>query len=266
MEDIPAKAFRNKRNSSMHKSVELLTAGKGNVFFTTGNTGAAVTVSYFISGLYKFVRRPALAINYPSFSGKKITILDVGATIDPTAEDLFLFAKMGAALNKVANNNNPAISILNVGEEFSKGKEFLIEAAKMIDNELNYNGFIEGNELFLNPKSEVIVTDGFTGNVALKTIEGLSEAIAKHLTLKKEKHYKLVKLYSVIFKNKFLNIASKYNYTKYGTAFLLGLNHLVCIGHGRSNVVAFESALKSIVNFIENNNFESIKQQYFSNN
>ncbi len=263
MEDVPSKAFRKKRNSSMHKSLELLNEGKGNAFFTAGNTGAAVAVSYFISGLYKSIRRPALAINYPSFSGRKITILDVGATIDPTAEDLFGFAKMGVALNKIAGKNeNPGVSILNVGEEQAKGKDFLIEAAKLIDKKMNYKGFIEGNELFISPKADVIVTDGFTGNVALKTIEGLSEAIAKHITLAKERHSKLIKFSSFLFKHKFSNIASKYNYTKYGTAFLLGLNHLVCIGHGRSGVAAFESGLESIVNFIENNNFEAVKNEY----
>lgn len=254
MDDSPASAFRSKGNSSIHIALDLLVEGKGDAFFSAGNTGAIVTAAYFKSGVIPNITRPALATSYPSVDKHKLIILDLGATLDPKAENLFDFGVLGEAYRFFMTGlEDSRISILNVGTEEGKGNKKLAEAAEMIkESTLNYNGFIESNILFSHPETDVVVTDAFTGNVALKTVEGLTETISQ-LIKAKIAPPQLAKLQTFVFNKVFGEVFRNFQYNLYGTAFLLGINHFVGIGHGRSDKKAFKNAILRLKRYSERN-------------
>jgi len=252
MEESAATAARTKTQSSLHVGMRLLTEGKGDAFFTAGNTGAAVAVAYFTSGLLPGISRPALAIVFPTMKQEKLVLLDLGATMEVKSETLFHFALLGQALSHcITGITEPRIKILSVGEEGTKGKPVVIRAAERVARTLNYRGFIEGNLLFKDPGADVIVTDGFTGNVSLKVIEGLSETIYELIRAKIAPHPYWMKLSGLIFKALFGATFQRFDYTRYGSALLLGINHLVGIGHGRSNAAAFRSGILTLARYAE---------------
>ena len=259
MDDSPASAFRSKGNSSIHVGMDLLVEGKGDAFFSAGNTGAIVTAAYFKSGVIPNITRPALATSYPSVDKHKLIILDLGATIDPKPENLFDFGVLGEAYRFFMTGlEDSRISILNVGTEEKKGNKKLAEAAEMIkESTLNYNGFIESNILFSHPENDVVVTDAFTGNVALKTVEGLTETISQ-LIKAKIAPPQLAKLQTFVFNKVFGEVFRNFQYNLYGTAFLLGINHFVGIGHGRSDKKAFKNAILRLKRYSERNFTEKI--------
>jgi len=254
MGETPSLAFRSKGNSSIHIGMDLLVKGKGNAFFSAGNTGAIVTAAYFKSGVIPNITRPALATSYPSVDKHKLIILDLGATLDPKSENLFDFGVLGEAYRFFMTGlEDSKISILNVGTEEGKGSKKIAEAAEMIKNSpLNYNGFIESNILFSHPETDVVVTDAFTGNVALKTVEGLTETISQ-LIKAKIAPPQLAKVQTFVFNKVFGEVFRNFQYNLYGTAFLLGINHFVGIGHGRSDKKAFKNAILRLKRYSERN-------------
>lgn len=254
MGETPSLAFRNKGNSSVHVALDLLVQGKGNAFFSAGNTGAIVTAAYFKSGVIPNISRPALATSYPSVDKHKLIILDLGATLDPKAENLFDFGVLGEAYRFFMTGlEDSRISILNVGTEEGKGSKKIAEAAEMFkESPLNYKGFIESNILFSHPETDVVVTDAFTGNVALKTVEGLTETISQ-LIKAKIAPPQLAKLQTFVFNKVFGEVFRNFQYNLYGTAFLLGINHFVGIGHGRSDKKAFKNAILRLKRYSERN-------------
>ena len=254
MGETPSLAFRNKGNSSVHIALDLLVEGKGNAFFSAGNTGAIVTAAYFKSGVIPNITRPALATSYPSVDKHKLIILDLGATLDPKSENLFDFGVLGEAYRFFMTGlEDSRISILNVGTEEGKGSKKIAEAAEMIKKSpLNYNGFIESNILFSHPETDVVVTDAFTGNVALKTVEGLTETISQ-LIKAKIAPPQLAKVQTFVFNKVFGEVFRMFQYNLYGTAFLLGVNHFIGIGHGRSDKKAFKNAILRLKRYSERN-------------
>ena len=254
MGETPSLAFRNKGNSSVHVALDLLVGGKGDAFFSAGNTGAIVTAAYFKSGVIPNITRPALATSYPSVDKHKLIILDLGATLDPKPENLFDFGVLGEAYRFFMTGlEDSRISILNVGTEEGKGSKKIAEAAEMIkESPLNYNGFIESNILFSHPETDVVVTDAFTGNVALKTVEGLTETISQ-LIKAKIAPPQLAKIQTFVFNRVFGEVFRMFQYNLYGTAFLLGINHFVGIGHGRSDKKAFKNAILRLKRYSERN-------------
>ena len=254
MGETPSLAFRNKGNSSVHIALDLLVEGKGNAFFSAGNTGAIVTAAYFKSGVIPNITRPALATSYPSVDKHKLIILDLGATLDPKSENLFDFGVLGEAYRFFMTGlEDSRISILNVGTEEGKGSKKIAEAAEMIkESPLNYNGFIESNILFSHPETDVVVTDAFTGNVALKTVEGLTETISQ-LIKAKIAPPQLAKVQTFVFNKVFGEVFRMFQYNLYGTAFLLGVNHFIGIGHGRSDKKAFKNAILRLKRYSERN-------------
>jgi glycerol-3-phosphate acyltransferase PlsX len=254
MGENPSLAFRNKGNSSVHVALDLLVNGKGDAFFSAGNTGAIVTAAYFKSGVIPNITRPALATSYPSVDKHKLIILDLGATLDPKAENLFDFGVLGEAYRFFMTGlEDSRISILNVGTEEGKGSKKIAEAAEMFkESKLNYNGFIESNILFSHPETDVVVTDAFTGNVALKTVEGLTETISQ-LIKAKIAPPQLAKLQTFVFNKVFGEVFRNFQYNLYGTAFLLGINHFVGIGHGRSDKKAVKNAILRLKRYSERN-------------
>lgn len=262
MNDSPAKAFRAKGDSSIHKGIDLIVEGKGDAFFSAGNTGAVVAVSYFKSGIIESISRPALTAIYPSVDSKKLIILDLGATIEPKAENLFDFGILGEAYRFcITGLEDSTIGMLNVGEEENKGSKIVIEASEMLRrSKLNYIGFIEGNRLFVEPNVDIVVTDAFTGNVTLKTIEGLNEAIS--LMIKSKIAPASWKRTRTFFFNKiFGEVFSQFQYNLYGTALLLGTNHLIGIGHGRSDVSAFKNAILRLKKHVERDFLKKFKER-----
>lgn len=254
MGETPSLAFRSKGNSSVHVALDLLVQGKGDAFFSAGNTGAIVTAAYFKSGVIPNITRPALATSYPSVDKHKLIILDLGATLDPKSENLFDFGVLGEAYRFFMTGlEDSKISILNVGTEEGKGSKKIAEAAEMIKNSpLNYNGFIESNILFSHPETDVVVTDAFTGNVALKTVEGLTETISQ-LIKARIAPPQLAKVQTFLFNKIFGEVFRNFQYNLYGTAFLLGINHFVGIGHGRSDKKAFKNAILRLKRYSERN-------------
>lgn len=254
MGETPSLAFRNKGNSSIHVALDLLVEGKGDAFFSAGNTGAIVTAAYFKSGVIPNITRPALATSYPSVDKHKLIILDLGATLDPKPENLFDFGVLGEAYRFFMTGlEDSRISILNVGTEEGKGSKKIAEAAEMIKaSPLNYNGFIESNILFSHPETDVVVTDAFTGNVALKTVEGLTETISQ-LIKAKIAPPQLAKVQTFVFNKVFGEVFRMFQYNLYGTAFLLGINHFIGIGHGRSDKKAFKNAIFRLKRYAERN-------------
>ena len=254
MGETPSLAFRNKGNSSVHVALDLLVQGKGDAFFSAGNTGAIVTAAYFKSGVIPNISRPALATSYPSVDKHKLIILDLGATLDPKAENLFDFGVLGEAYRFFMTGlEDSKISILNVGTEEGKGSKKIAEAAEMFkESPLNYKGFIESNILFSHPETDVVVTDAFTGNVALKTVEGLTETISQ-LIKAKIAPPQLAKVQTFVFNKVFGEVFRNFQYNLYGTAFLLGINHFVGIGHGRSDKKAFKNAILRLKRYSERN-------------
>lgn len=262
MGDSPAKAYREKNDSSIHKGIDLLVEGKGDAFFSAGNTGAVVAVSYFKSGILESISRPALAAIYPSVDSKKLIILDLGATIEPKSENYLDFGILGEAYRFcITGLEDSSIGILNVGEEENKGTKTVVEASELLKKSgLNYTGFVEGNRLFVDPNVDVLVTDAFTGNVTLKTVEGLNEAIGLMIKSKIAPP-KWKRTRAFFFNRIFGEVFSQFQYNLYGTAILLGTNHLIGVGHGRSDVSAYKNAILRLKKHVERDFLNKFKER-----
>ncbi len=254
MKDSPASSYRKKRGSSIHTGLEILSKGGGDAFFSVGNTGAILTGAYFILKLIPSISRPALAVSFNSFSGRKVLALDMGVNVEVSSENLLDFARMGSVVSPFINEtSNPEIALLNIGEEEGKGKKIISEAySKISSYSSNFTGYIEPHHIFDKPSADVIVTDGFTGNVMLKTVEGISEAVSGMFR---------TTLNDGIYKDIVHKSISRFNYTIYGTGILLGVEGLIGIGHGRSNSIAFKSGLKKMKWYLENDVHKKFREK-----
>lgn len=243
MHESPATSVRKKKNSSIVVGINLLKNGQGDAFFSAGNTGAAVCAATLGLGLLSGIERPGIAIVIPTLKGISL-IVDVGANINPKPIHLLQYGIMASAYCKsILNKPNPGVGLLNIGEEESKGTEFVKETYELLSNSpLNFLGNIEGKDLF-SGKCDIIVCDGFVGNVALKVTESTAEAIQEFL-----KRHLLSnpwgKLGLVLLRQSFARFKKQMDYTEYGGAPLLGVNGVVIIGHGRSSVKAIKNAIR----------------------
>ena len=243
MGDSPVQAIRRKKDSSMLVSVELLKQGKADAFVTAGNTGAAVAASTLNLGLLPGIKRPGIAISTPTLHGISIAI-DVGANINPSAEELYQYAVMADIYARsVFHKKNPSIGLLNIGEEESKGTEVLKEAYKILrDSSLNFVGNIEGRDFFTG-KVDCIITDGFVGNVVLKMCESMIETALSLLSRELKKNP--ISLFGAWLCHPALNaIRKETNYEEAGGAPLLGVNGVVIISHGISSARAIRNAIR----------------------
>jgi glycerol-3-phosphate acyltransferase PlsX len=244
MHESPATSVRRKRHSSIVVGLNLIKNGDGDAFFSAGNTGAVVCAATLGLGLLPDIERPGIAIVTPTLKGLSL-IVDVGANIDPKPIHLLQYAIMGRAyLENIFNISNPTVGLLNIGEEENKGTEFLKETYDLLSNKpINFIGNVEGKALF-SGKCDVIVCDGFVGNVALKVIEGTAETIQVFLKRRLLRSNILGKLGLVLLKPTFSKFKKDLDYSEYGGAPLLGVNGVVIIGHGRSNVKAIKNAIR----------------------
>ncbi len=181
MNESPSQALRNKKKSSMRMAIELVRDGDAKACVSSGNTGALMATARFVLKMLPGMDRPAICTTLPGKKGNT-HVLDLGANVDSSSEQLFQFAIMGAELNRaVTRNDNPSIALLNIGEEDIKGNDRVKQAAQLLeDSHLNYIGYVEGNNLYTG-NVDVIVCDGFVGNVAIKTSEGVADFLRHHV-------------------------------------------------------------------------------------
>ncbi|MDI6605673.1 MAG: phosphate acyltransferase PlsX [Candidatus Omnitrophota bacterium] len=236
-------SVRRKRNSSIVVGLNLVKEGQAEAFFSAGNTGAVVCAATLGLGMLPGIERPGIAIVTPTLKGISL-IIDVGANIDPKPTQLLQYGIMADAYFRyILNRDNPSVGLLNIGEEESKGTEFVKEARELLEKSaLNFIGNIEGKDLF-SGKSDIILCDGFLGNVALKVTESVVETMQAFL----KKHLlsnPLGKLGLLFLRPSFVRFKKEMDYAEYGGAPLLGVNGVVIIGHGRSNVKAIKNAIR----------------------
>ena len=261
MDDPVATSVRRKKKSSLRVGTKLVTEGKADGFVSAGNTGAAMATAKMVIGMLPGVDRPALAALIPTKAAKPVLLLDVGANSECKPHHLAQFAIMGDAYSRaVLGTVKPSVGLMSIGEEEAKGNDLTKEAFPLLRqlSNINFVGNVEGRDVFAG-EVDVIVTDGFTGNVMLKLSEGLTEAVLA--MLKRELTATAVtKAGAVLAKPAFRNIKKRLDYSEYGGAPLLGVRHIVVIGHGRSNARAIRNAIRSVKEFSENRAGERIEK------
>ena len=245
MHESPAKALKNKKDSSMRVAINLVHEGLADACVSAGNTGALMATARFVLKMIPGIDRPGIISTLPSVFGHT-HVLDLGANVDCTAEHLYQFAVMGNELVKAVENiENPKVGLLNIGEEEVKGNEQVKAAAKLMEtSSLNYIGYVEGNSLNAGSvKVDLIVCDGFVGNVALKSIEGAAKMIS---TLLKESFSKNIftKLAGLAAYPVLKSFKDRIDPRLYNGASFLGLKGLVIKSHGGADALAFKTAIQ----------------------
>lgn len=242
MDDPPAQAMRSKKDSSMRVMADLVKRGEADAGISAGNTGALMAVSRFVLKTLPGIDRPAIATPLPTLNGRTY-VLDLGANVDCEAEHLRQFAVMGAALAaSVEHRERPSIGLLNIGEETIKGNETVKEAAELLrQSGLNFHGNVEGDDIFKGTV-DVVVCDGFVGNVALKSSEGAAKLIAEALR-REFKRNLLTRLIGLIALPVIRAFKRKMDPRAYNGATLLGLNGIIVKSHGSADVFAYEQAI-----------------------
>ena len=253
MDDKPAFALRTKKDSSMRKMLDLVHEGKAQACVSAGNTGALFSMAHFVLKTLPSVERPALRSSLPThYNDKHVFMLDLGANVFWDSHVLYQFGVMGSVMAaQVDGIKNPRIALLNMGEESMKGSDHIKQAALELsaNNDINYIGFIEGSDIFSN-KADVIVCDGFVGNVALKTCEGVARLVYKKSEVLFSQNF-LAKLMATIFKPSLKKLFKSVNPDQYNGASLIGLRGIVVKSHGNANARAFYSAIMEAVKEIE---------------
>ena len=254
----PTEALRKFKKSSMFKAIESVKLGLASAVVSSGNTGALMVISTILMKTINGINRPAIATFFPTKKSKTV-MLDLGANIECDIKNIFDFAIMGKVFsNTVLGIKKPKIGLLNVGSEILKGNDMVQRAAKRLKEEKNihFHGFIEGNDITTG-LVDVVVTDGFTGNIALKTAEGTSELYTDYLrnSFKDNLYSRFAYIISLpVLKS----LWDRVNPGKYNGAMLLGLNGIVVKSHGRSNEIGFSNAISVAYDLCKNNFNEKI--------
>lgn len=264
MHDSPSKVLRSKRKSSMKIGLDLLKQGEGSAFVSAGNTGAVLAYSTIILRPVKGVDRPAIAVQLPTSKGTSI-LLDAGANVDCKPSQLFQFGIMGHVFAEyILEKENPSVGLLSIGEEDGKGNDIVKEAFQMLKkSHINFIGNLEGKEVYRG-NADVIVCDGFTGNVALKISESLAEMIGSNLKEMFQSNW-ISKLGYLLLKPQLVQFKKKVDHSETGGAPLLGVNGVVIIAHGSSSPKAIKNAIHRAHELSEKNIIEHIKKDIESN-
>lgn len=242
MDDSPALALRNKKDSSMRVAIDLVKQGEADACVSAGNTGALMAISRFVLKMLPGIDRPAICAILPTAVGHS-HVLDLGANVDCSPEHLLQFGIMGASLvSAIEHKDRPTVGILNIGEEDIKGNEVVKRAAELLkDSGLNFVGNIEGDGIYKG-EAEVIVCDGFVGNVALKASEGLAQMLATFLRQEFSRNL-LTKVVALIALPVLKSFKKRVDHRRYNGATLLGLKGIVVKSHGSADVYSFTNAL-----------------------
>ena len=266
MDEPPAAALRGKKDSSMRVAINLVKENLASACVSAGNTGALMATARFVLKTLPGIDRPAIIAAFPTLIEKKsVRMLDLGANVDSSAEDLLQFALMGSVLaSAVGSIENPKVYLLNIGSEDIKGNEQVKAAAQLFQQHphLNYQGFIEGNEIY-DGVADVVVCDGFVGNVSLKVTEGVAKLI-KNLTKKAFLQHVFTKIVGLLAKPVFNNLAKRIDPDRYNGACFIGLQGIVIKSHGGANQKAFTSAIVEAMRQAETNIPERIRQELAS--
>lgn len=253
-------SIRRKKRSSIRIGAELVKDGRADAFVSTGNTAAVVYISREILGALQGVDKPALALLVPTLKGFTL-LLDVGANANCRPRDLEQFAVMGKVfMEQIIGLRNPSIGLMSIGEEKTKGNDLTKEAFDRLHaSPLNFIGNVEGKDIY-SGKADIIVSDGFTGNVALKASEGVIETLFSLARREITKNL-LARVGFFLMKRNLKSLFKKMDYSEYGGAHLLGLNGVCIIGHGRSNPNAVKNAIRLAKDFVVNRVQEKIQQE-----
>ena len=249
MHEQPVVAIRKKRDSSISVAVELIKEGKADAVVSAGNTGAVVVATTLRLRLLEGIERPGIAIAFPTQKGVSLMI-DVGANIDPKPVHMLQYALMGDVYARdILGKVKPTIGLLNVGEEETKGTDFMKQIHSLLSHtHLNFIGNVEGREIF-EGACDVIVCDGFVGNVVLKVSEGLAVTIA-HMLKRQLKRSAMTRLGAFLSAAAFRELKREIDYAEYGGAPLLGVDGICIICHGSSSAKAIKNAIRVAGEFI----------------
>ena len=260
MHEPPSQALRNKKESSMRIAIEQVRDGNAAACVSAGNTGALMATARFVLKMLPGIDRPAICTTMPGKNGHT-HVLDLGANVDSSSEQLFQFAIMGAQLTSaVEDKENPTIALLNVGEEDIKGNDRVKQAAALLaDSHLNYIGYVEGTDLYTG-NVDVIVCDGFVGNIALKTSEGLAEFLRYH-AVNEFKSSLYAKFAALVAMPVLKGLKQKIDPRRYNGASLLGLRGIVVKSHGGADRVSFATAIDEAIVEVKKNVAERISSK-----
>lgn len=262
MDDKPASILRAGADTSMKRALDMLAERQVSAVVSAGNTGALVALSRHCLGMCPGIQRPAICSAFPSASNGSSYLLDMGANTDCQPGDLHQFALMGVALAKALDGvTEPRVGLLNIGVEDNKGTELVRAAAQLAaeDPRINYVGYIEGSQL-LEGRVEVLVADGFSGNVALKVIEGTARYIAELLHQSLQKSF-VSRIITVMFKGLFSKFWRDIDPQGYNGAFFLGVEGIVVKSHGNSSPESFLVAIEEARNCVDRDMLSLIKQE-----
>ena len=263
MDDPLEIALRKKKDSSMRVAIQQVKDGSAQAAVSAGNTGALMAISRYILKTLDGIERPAIAGQIPNALGGATTVLDLGANVDCSALHLLQFAVMGSALVSVLNNEeSPSVGLLNIGEEAIKGNEVIKKAGELLraaaaSGDLNFIGNIEGNDIFKGTAS-IVVCDGFVGNVALKTSEGLASMISSFLKAEFSRNI-FTKIAAIAAYSVLTALKNRINPGRHNGAALLGLRGLVFKSHGSADVLAFGNALNRAYDAARNNLLDRVR-------
>lgn len=260
MDEHPTDGVRAKPNSSMNVGLRMVRSGEADAFVTAGNTGAAMAAALLTLGRIKGIGRPALGTVFPSGEDRMTMLLDVGANADCRPIHLVQFAYMGSAyMERMFGIAKPRVGLLSIGEEDSKGNQLTVEVNQALrGTRLNFIGNVEGKDL-TKGTSDVAVMDGFTGNVVLKTAEGMAELMFGEL----RKAVELTpwnRAAGLVLMSELRKVKRRLDYTEYGGAQLLGVDGVTVIGHGRSNARAVFSAIRAARDAVQNDVLNTLRE------
>lgn len=261
MDELPSHALRTKKDSSMRVSINLVKQGQADACVSAGNTGALMATARFVLKTLPGIDRPAIIAELPTAKGRT-RVIDLGANLDSSAEHLFQFAVMGSAMVQALDNNpQPRIAMLNIGVEEIKGNEQVKRTAHLLSEckLLNYVGYVEGDH-FYSGDVDLVVCDGFVGNVALKASEGLAKLMRTVLKESFQQHW-WAKIVGLMAKPALGHLKRRMDPARYNGASLLGLNGIVIKSHGGANAIAFQFAIEEAVLQVKSNVVALVRDQ-----
>lgn len=261
MDELPSQAMRNKKDSSMRVAIDLVKEGRAQACVSAGNTGALMATARFVLKTLPGIDRPAIIAELPTKKGKT-RVIDLGANVDSCAEHLFQFAVMGSALiQAVDKKSQPSIALLNIGVEEIKGNDQVKRTAHMLAEckLMNYVGYVEGDH-FYSGMVDLVVCDGFVGNVALKASEGLAKLMLDVLKESFTRNF-FSKLVGLVASSSLKHLKSRMDPARYNGASLLGLNGIVIKSHGGASDYAFQYAIEEAVLQVRNNVVDLVRNQ-----
>lgn len=263
-DDEPVRAVRRKKDASMVVAGQLVKEGQADAMISAGNTGALLATAMLIIGRIKGVDRPALAPVIPTLDGVGVLALDLGANMDAEPKHLLQYAIMGSVYRqKVHRIAKPRVGLLNVGTEAAKGNELTKAAEPLLEQaSIEFIGNVEARDVFYS-NCDVLVCDGFAGNIMLKSMEGTGAAIFKSLRDEINTSFR-AKLAALVLKPSFRKLKKKMDYTEYGGAPMLGVNGICIKSHGSSDAHAIKNAVQQAIVSIENNLVETIAQEFIT--